>query len=77
MVPFEPEALPDLSGKAVFISAGRADPMVPASNTQRLADLLARAGAKVRLVWQETGHGLLSPEVDQAAEWFVRASARA
>jgi len=77
MVPFEPEALPDLSGKAVFISAGRADPMVPASNTQRLADLLARAGAKVRLVWQETGHGLLSPEVDQAAEWFVLASARA
>ena len=29
MVPFEPEALPDLAGVPVFLSAGRRDPIVP------------------------------------------------
>jgi phospholipase/carboxylesterase len=76
MVPFEPEPLPDLTAKAVFISAGRTDEMVPAPNTQRLADLLTRAGAKVTLAWQQSGHGLVPHEVDQAAAWFVRAAER-
>ena len=39
MVPFIPETLPNLSATKVFVGAGRADPMVPRSNTERLIEL--------------------------------------
>lgn len=70
MVPFEPEALPALSGTPVLISAGRQDAMVPGVRTQRLADLLEDAGADVSLAWYEAGHALLPREMEQAARWF-------
>src|SRR5690348_7857102 len=37
MVPLEPERAPDLAERRVLIAAGRADPIVPPDNTQRLA----------------------------------------
>src|SRR5690606_27248718 len=37
MVPLEPSPLPDLSGTRVFIAAGEQDPIIPPSNSQRLA----------------------------------------
>ncbi len=70
MVPFEPEVMPDLSGMPVFMASGRRDQMIPADNSQRLADILSEAGADVDLRWRNTGHGLTYEEIDEAGEWL-------
>lgn len=70
MVPFEPQPLPDLSGTAVFIGAGRADTMVPPENTERLAQLLRDCGASVTLHWESGGHSITPSEVSAAAQWL-------
>lgn len=72
MVPFEPESLPDLAGTDVFIGAGRADPLVPARETERLAELLRRAGADVAVHWGPGGHAVTETEVAAAREWIGR-----
>jgi predicted esterase len=71
MVPFEPTILPDLKETAVFIGAGRNDPLVPQEQTERLADLLRQAGADVTLHWDAGGHGVTKAEVDAAAQWIA------
>jgi len=72
MVPFEPEATPDLAGMPVFIAAGRRDQMITPHNTERLADILREAGADVDLRWRDTGHGLTYEEVGEAKDWLSR-----
>jgi phospholipase/carboxylesterase len=72
MVPFEPEETPDLSGMPVFLAAGRMDRMIPPENTQRLAEILSKAGADVDLRWRDTGHALTYEEVEEAGEWLAR-----
>ena len=47
MVPLVPKNLPDLSSVRVWIGAGDQDPIIPTSETQRLAQLLRCAGADV------------------------------
>jgi predicted esterase len=76
MVPFEPEAMPDLGGTPVYLAAGRTDPIVPPQNTERLAELLREAGAKVTLEWQPGGHGIGRTEVEAARRWFARTVGR-
>jgi phospholipase/carboxylesterase/glyoxalase family protein len=71
MVPFEPEVTPDLSSLPVFMAAGRMDRMIPPDNTQRLADILAEAGAEVDLRWRNVGHPLTYEEVGEAKEWLA------
>jgi phospholipase/carboxylesterase len=71
MVPFEPEATPDLSGMPTFMAAGRMDRMIPQDNTQRLADILTEAGAEVDLRWRNVGHPLTYEEVGEAREWVA------
>lgn len=70
MLPFEPDALPDLSGIRVFIGAGRMDPLVPAAQSQRLADVLRAAGAEVELHWTDAGHSITPDEVEAAQRWI-------
>lgn len=70
MVPLVPDALPDLAGTAVFIGAGRRDPIVSVTETERLAALLRRAGANVTVSWQPGGHALTREEADSASEWL-------
>jgi predicted esterase/catechol 2,3-dioxygenase-like lactoylglutathione lyase family enzyme len=72
MVPFEPDSLPALAGTAVFIGAGRRDAMVPAAETERLAELLRRAGADVTLHWDPGGHGVTGDELDAARQWVAQ-----
>jgi len=71
MVPFEPDTVPALRGTRVLVSAGRQDPIVPASQTTRLAELLEQGGADVTLSWFDAGHALLPREMEQAARWFA------
>ncbi len=70
MLPFEPDPVPDLSKKRIFISAGRRDPIIPQQLTERLAAMLRDAGAELTTVWQPAGHGLVQREVEAAATWF-------
>jgi predicted esterase len=72
MVPFEPPTLPDLTGKPILLSAGEHDPIVPQASTARLAELLRAAGADVTLSWVPTGHALVQPEIERAAEWLAK-----
>jgi predicted esterase len=74
MVPFEPDQTPNLQGTSVFIGAGRADQMVPAEQTERLATLLREAGADVTVHWEETGHTISPGEFKASQQWLREAA---
>ena len=74
MVPFEPESPPELKGRSVFIGAGRADGMVPTSQTERLAVLLETGGAAVTTHWHPGGHRITRDEIEAATEWLKETS---
>jgi phospholipase/carboxylesterase len=70
MVPLVPENLPDLSPVRVWIGAGNQDPIIPKSETERLAQLLRRAGADVTVRFAHANHGLTNAEVETARHWI-------
>ena len=72
MVPFEPAQLPVLTDVPVLLSAGRNDPIVPPALTERLAVLLAQAGARLELTWQPAGHSLTKGDLENAVNWLSR-----
>jgi len=70
MLVYEPSEQRDLSGSAVFISAGRMDPIVPSTSVERLAALFEAVHADVTLKWQLAGHSLVPSEVREASDWL-------
>lgn len=70
MVPFVPDTLPDLRNKPIFIGAGQTDPLVPISETERLVQLLQRAGATISLHQHNGGHAISHEEVREARNWL-------
>jgi phospholipase/carboxylesterase len=70
MVPLVPDKLPDLSSVCVWIGAGDQDPIVPASETQRLAEFLRHAGADVTVRFAKAGHALTKDDVITARSWL-------
>ena len=74
MVPLIPETLPDLSSGHVWIGAGDQDPIIPPSETKRLAELLRRAGADVTIRFFNTGHGLTNDDLVTARDWLEKLS---
>jgi predicted esterase len=75
MVPLIPEELPNLSSVRVWIGAGDQDPIVPASETKGLVELLRSAGADVTIRFAKAGHGLTNDDLEAARHW-IRDSAR-
>jgi phospholipase/carboxylesterase len=71
MVPFEPAQVPDLRGRAILMSAGERDPIIPRPLTARLAQLLTAAGADLTTKWYPCGHELSPREIREASEWFA------
>lgn len=71
MLVYEPATKNDLAGSAVFISAGRMDPIVPTASVERLVELFESASAEVTLKWQLVGHNLVPSEVSEAADWLA------
>jgi phospholipase/carboxylesterase len=69
MVPFEPAKGPNLTQVAVFVGAGRADPLVPVVLTESLVGLLKAGGAAVETYWQPGGHKLTRDELEAATAW--------
>jgi phospholipase/carboxylesterase len=76
MLVYEPPEQNDLTGSAVFISAGRMDPIVPQASVEKLVALFESVHADITLKWQLAGHGLVPSEVREAAEWFALQRAR-
>jgi phospholipase/carboxylesterase len=70
MVPLVPDNLPDLSSRRVWIGEGNQDPIVPASEAQRLVELLRSARADVTIHFFDAGHGLTSSEIEIARDWL-------
>src|SRR6266436_10133199 len=70
MVPLIPETEPDLDTVRVWIGAGSNDPIVPASETKELAELLRGAGADVTIRFFEGGHQLTQQDIHAAHEWL-------
>jgi predicted esterase len=70
MVPLVPDNLPDLSSVHVWIGAGSEDPIIPASEAQRLVELLRSAGADVTIRFAKAGHGLTDADVKAAQHWL-------
>jgi phospholipase/carboxylesterase/glyoxalase family protein len=70
MVPFVPEASPDLAGTKVLLAAGRQDPIIPPASTMQLSEILTAAGADVSLHWHNGGHELGQDDIDVAREWL-------
>ena len=71
MLVLEPEEESDLSGSAVFVSAGRVDPIVPTASVEKLAALFETRGAEVTLKWQLGGHNLVPSEIKEAEDWLT------
>jgi phospholipase/carboxylesterase len=72
MVPLIPETKPDLTSVRVWIGAGAHDPIIPASNTKELVELLRNTGADVTIRFFQSGHELTSGDVDLAREWLTK-----
>ncbi|KHF40397.1 alpha/beta hydrolase [Halalkalibacter okhensis] len=70
MVPRRGVDIPNLSETAVFIGAGKRDPLIPLEETKELARDLEKADAKVTEYWVDGGHQLVREEVEKAKEWF-------
>ena len=70
MVPLIPDSMPDLSSVDIWIGAGDHDPIIPPSETQRLVDLLRRAGANVTIRFTNATHRLTDVEVRTAKRWL-------
>jgi phospholipase/carboxylesterase len=70
VLPLIPDKLPDLSSVRVWIGAGDQDPILPTSETQRLVELLRRAGADVTIRFFNAGHGLTNSDVETADQWL-------
>src|SRR5437870_7130231 len=64
MVPLVPETKPDLGHVRVWIGSGSSDPIVPASETKQLSELLRAAGADVTIRFFQSGHELTAEDVD-------------
>jgi len=71
MVPLVPETKPNLSSVRVWIGAGAHDPIISASNTKELVEMLRSAGADVTIRFFQSGHELTSDDVDLAREWLT------
>lgn len=72
MVPFAPDAIPDLTGKRVLLAPGRHDPIAPPSHAQSLASTFQRGGATVDIALAEASHGLTQADVHAVAEWLAK-----
>jgi phospholipase/carboxylesterase len=67
----------ELDGKPVLIASGAQDPIAPAHNAARLADLLRHAGAAVEHNILPAGHALSNADVTLAGRWWNDVGCRA
>ncbi|MDQ3901847.1 MAG: alpha/beta hydrolase [Actinomycetota bacterium] len=72
MVTLDDPPMVDLSGVGVFLAAGRADPIAPPEQAERLAEQFIERGAAVELRWHPGGHGINHHILAQATAWLSK-----
>lgn len=75
MVPLSDPPKAELGGKPVLLLSGQADPIVPPSNSAKLASLLSGAGARVEHKVLPAGHQLSQADVTLARDWIGKLAA--
>jgi phospholipase/carboxylesterase len=70
MVPLRDPPPADLQGRPVLLLSGAADPIVPAENAARLAQMLEEAGAEMRHQTLPVGHGLSQVDLAITKAWL-------
>lgn len=63
LIPFAPPEAAGLKGRPVLITAGRRDPIAPASATEALNAYFVGQGADSRIAWHEGGHDIRAEEI--------------
>jgi phospholipase/carboxylesterase len=71
MVPLSDPPHPDLSGVPVLIASGKVDPIVPASNSAKLAAMLRKAGANVSHHVLPVSHQLSRADIALVRDWLT------
>jgi predicted esterase len=71
MVPLVPEHLPDLKRIPVFLAGGKLDHIIRPEQTEKLAELLGKAGAQVVVEWSPGGHELDPREIRHVKAWLT------
>jgi len=72
MLPYEPDQALRLEGTSALVAAGARDPLIPAEQPERLARILAAAGADVAYRVADAGHELAPSDLADAAAWLSR-----
>lgn len=75
LIPWEPKPQPALAGRRVLITAGKHDPIGPASVTAALGDYLTAQGAETEIVWHPGGHEIRAEEIQAIARFLAPVSA--
>ena len=70
MVPYAPEAPPNLPDVPILIAAGDSDPYGGLAEIDRLEAILAGGGALVTVHREHAGHNLTQGDVTSAREWL-------
>ncbi len=70
MLPLTVAGIPDLGHLAVFVARGKHDAIIPAKSTDRLIQLLERAGARVSVARIDAGHEIIPQDIDKARAWL-------
>ena len=73
MLPYEPDAPPQLEGTRALIAAGVRDALVPRGQSERLAQVLAAGGAEVEHRVADAGHELVPSDLADVAAWLTEA----
>ena len=71
MLPYTPDANPDLAGVRVLVAAGEGDPFSSPEMTAALAGLLRDSGAAVEVSVQPGGHQVGQGDFDVAQAWVA------
>jgi len=72
MVPLSQPAATNLHGKPILVLSGAMDPMVPATNAERLVSLYKTAGADVQHRILPAGHELSQADIALAKTWLAQ-----
>lgn len=70
LIPFQPDANPELAGRRVLITAGQRDPICPVSLTEALGAYLEEQKAVVKTEWHPGGHDIRPNEIDAVRSFF-------
>ena len=76
MVPLSDPPHAELGGMPVLIASGQMDPIVPSSNSAKLAEMLLDAGADVTYRTLPVGHQLSRADLAVTREWLERVKKR-